>query len=1532
MAGKTTLCVEDVLLLKGSPIKWVGVVLFLCLGLESFGVRWNYPTTETSNLTGTNNYCVGAAATAITFSFTNALCGSGGPNNVSITVNWYEDTDATPGGGILVNTTGSTASTTSHLYTPPTTVAGSKYYYCVVSWTAIDCVIAGSLTSTASRLVIVTDIPNTQASSFSASSITSSSMTVSWARGNGSSVLVVARAGSAVNADPVSGTGYASHPNFGSGSQIGTGNFVVYNGSGTSVNVTGLTASTFYHYAIYEFNSGSNCYMVTELTGNAQTGQGFFIYLTTSGGSLTTEKWVNITTGVDGSGTQVWGQGNGTIGNGAGLVTDIAINVADYCGITLYLNSYDEWEDSWDGTLYTLEETVSGPTIINNGGASPDDGSAMGAGGWQGTVSEIEISEAFVIPCPCLPQPTVVPSSFSSSAITSSAMTINWVRGDGDAVIVLASKGAAVDTDPVSYFTYSANSIFGSGDEVGSGNFVVYDGTGTSVALSGLDDNSTYYFAIYEYESGSPCYLETELTGNATTSTCTSPSTQASGFSASSVGGSSMSLNWTRGNGDGGVVILAKAYSPVNTDPTSGIIYTANSVFGSGDELGDGNFVVYHGSGTSTSITGLSTSTNYYFAIYEYNLTDVCFNKTELIGSEQTLECVYAMGGMDKYSCSGTATMAASNPSVGVGTWTLISGSGSITDPNSPTTTVTGLGSAPSTAVLRWTVTSGDCSLYDEVNVYSMATTGDPGDLDFCSFNTNDIGVFAGLDGEVVTIEIQNDGKIIIGGNFTKYSGYTRNRIARLNSDGSIDTSFDPSGGANGSIETVAIQSDGKILIGGYFGSYDGTSRSRIARINSDGSIDVSFNPGSGANSYVTSIAIQDDGKILVGGDFTTINGQSANGIARLNADGSYDSFTQGGGFSGGNYRAWSVNLQDDGKVIIGGDFTAYNGTGRNNIARLNSDGSIDTSFDPGTGTDGSVLTSVIQNDGKILLGGTSFTNYNGVGRTRIVRVNTDGSLDTSFDPGTGANNGVSELKIQGDGKILAGGNFTDYNGNSRNRIVRINSDGSIDNSFNPGLGATSTVSAIRIQDNGTILIGGYFFWYDQIKSKHFVRLNADGSFINRSIAADHYIYGRAIQDDDKILVGGEFKSYFDTPINRIVRLNADGSIDGTFNPGTGADSTVYKIVIQGDGKIIIVGYFTSFDGVSRNRIARLNSDGSLDTSFDPGLGADNIVFGVTLLTGGKILIGGAFNSYNGSSRKYIAKLNSDGSLDNTFNTTNDANEYVHDIKALGDGDLLICGNFTAYAGTSMNYIARINSDGSHDTGFNPGTGANDAVSRIVIQPDNKLLLCGYFTSFNGTGRNRIARINSDGTLDGTFNSSTGANDRIYSMGLQTDGKILIGGIFTSYDGTGRNRIARVNSNGSIDTSFDPGSGANLAVFSVLIDSESTAMVDGAFTTYNGISRRHICRVFNESLSSYYWIGGAGDWSNTAKWSSSSGGASCSCVPSGSDIVVFDSNSISTHHTEINVPSGTWQVKSIQFTEPALQPAIVGEGVLIINP
>ena len=259
------------------------------------------------------------------------------------------------------------------------------------------------------------------------------------------------------------------------------------------------------------------------------------------------------------------------------------------------------------------------------------------------------------------------------------------------------------------------------------------------------------------------------------------------------------------------------------------------------------------------------------------------------------------------------------------------------------------------------------------------------------------------------------------------------------------------------------------------------------------------------------------------------------------------------------------------------------------------------------------------------------------------------------------------------------------------------------------------------------------------------------------------------------------------------------GEIDTTFNSsdigygfGDGTNNNVLTTAIQTDGKIIIGGNFTNYNSTLRKGITRINSDGTIDTTFNIGTGASNDVRAIAIQSDGKIIIGGSLSTYNGVTVNNIARLNTDGSLDTTFNTGIGANNFVYATGVQADGKILIGGWFNSYNGTTSNRIARLNSDGSIDTTFNSGSGTDSDIRSITILTDGKIIIAGSFISYNGFSAGGITRLNSDGSIDLAFNSSIGTSSGIRSVTLQSDGKIIIGGAFISYNGVGRNRIARL--------------------------------------------------------------------------------------------------------------------------------------------
>jgi uncharacterized delta-60 repeat protein len=681
------------------------------------------------------------------------------------------------------------------------------------------------------------------------------------------------------------------------------------------------------------------------------------------------------------------------------------------------------------------------------------------------------------------------------------------------------------------------------------------------------------------------------------------------------------------------------------------------------------------------------------------------------------------------------------------------------------------------------------------------------------------------------------DGGFYVGGYFSSIGGQHHRSLAKFNADGSGDRAFNPGGGFSGFIDPInsdgptvtalAVQPNGHLIVAGDFSYYEGAFRGCIARLNPDGSLDPSFIPsGYGFSGKVTTLALQADGKILVGGLFTSFNLTTCPYIARLNSDGSIDStFITNPGF---DFNVLCVVVQPDGRILVGGSFDTFNGVMQGCIARLNSDGSRDATFNPGTGFDWRVRSLALQPNGQIVAAGW-FSTFNGAPINCIARLNPNGSLDTTFNPGSGFNSEVYSVSLQPDGKIVAVGQFTSINGTPRNEIVRLNSNGSLDVTFNTGTGLQNRANAVAVtvQADGKIVAGGGFTQYNGIPAGGVVRLLADGSFEQTppgSLRIPAKAQTALRLSNEKWFVAGDFSTVNGVARNGVARLNADGSVDLSFDPGSGLGSSnsIYSAIPQADGRYVVGGTIWSFNGTECDNVIRLLANGALDTSFSATNISRGNVYTLVQQPDGKILAGGEVpNSTTGGGSggviisspsspqpphgAFLSRLNSDGTLDGSFvaSTAIQSNEPFSWVEALSlqtDGNILVGGAFGFGGSSSIPNLLRLNTDGSVDSTFRAGIDLNQVVSAIAVQPDGRMVLGGRFVTYSN--QITLTRINANGSSDLTFGTSANFDNIITSVALQPDGKIIAGGYFHSVNGATHHALARVDAHGTLDNEF----------------------------------------------------------------------------------------------------------------------------------
>lgn len=338
---------------------------------------------------------------------------------------------------------------------------------------------------------------------------------------------------------------------------------------------------------------------------------------------------------------------------------------------------------------------------------------------------------------------------------------------------------------------------------------------------------------------------------------------------------------------------------------------------------------------------------------------------------------------------------------------------------------------------------------------------------------------------------------------------------------------------------------------------------------------------------------------------------------------------------------------------------------------------------------------------------------------------------------------------------------------------------------------------------------------------------------------------------DGSVVLGGWFSSVQDSDFEvfgrtGVTKVDATGKLDTSFAAAGGTTGTpVYDLALQPDGKIIAVGDFTAMNGVARNRIARLNADGSLDTSFDPGTGADGRIYAVLLQPDGKILVGGQFTQFNGTAREYLARLNADGSIDTSFVGPDFAMTSGWSVESLAlqaDGKLLVGGSFYFSGGATLKAgLCRLAANGALDSTFDGiaqgahaygSTSSLRSIRVVAVQPDGRILIGGAFTAYNNTARDGIARLTSTGALDGTFAPTTDGTTN--TIALLPDGRVLLGGTFTTVNGAAASRLALLSSTGVTDSTFAAAGGYAGSVRDLALLPTGRVLLGGDFSSLQG--------------------------------------------------------------------------------------------------
>ena len=644
----------------------------------------------------------------------------------------------------------------------------------------------------------------------------------------------------------------------------------------------------------------------------------------------------------------------------------------------------------------------------------------------------------------------------------------------------------------------------------------------------------------------------------------------------------------------------------------------------------------------------------------------------------------------------------------------------------------------------------------------------------------------------VNTVAFASNGKLVVAVRQVERNG-TAYSVLRLNGDGSIDPSFNAERVAGEQIDALAIQQDGKVLVAGQFKQFAGEERAGIARLNANGSLDSTF-AVTPDNSVLSNIVVQPDGKILFAGSFSFVNGVARDAVARLNVDGTVDSTFIS--------RAWrsqlsglqpirGLALQPDGQILLAGRFEGLDFNTAGPVARLNPDGTLDRVFGARPRGSASMPTAAAYHidllpNGDIVAAGD---------RVYCFRPPTASPAlfeAALFVPTFGS------IAARPDGTLLVAPTFQ-ISGNAE--IVAFSATGARENIDLGQFGREVSADQLATRRDGEIWIGSESArTIDAVPTIGVSRLKPNGSvnlqFDAAAVSGLRALTGFALDATDKILLHNYLAFFSETPSDYL-RLNADNSVDTSFQKDASNKLEFSHAIALADGKYLIFHALSPRAIMTDTVVRRLLPNGQLDESFDLAINFPEIAGnGVEIYAGdnrplafypdGRFLL----RYFDRTGNYHLRRFHSDGSLDQTFKAGS-----VPALQTVQGSETVV-------------------SDLSYDTYYvirAPGTAITDA----ALLPDGKILLTGMFDKYNATPAPGIVRLESDGSIDLSFNPGAGAQwttsatsatriARVDAVEPLAGGKLLITGDFEAFDGKPLPGIAMLHSNGARDDSFVP--------------------------------------------------------------------------------------------------------------------------------
>lgn len=709
------------------------------------------------------------------------------------------------------------------------------------------------------------------------------------------------------------------------------------------------------------------------------------------------------------------------------------------------------------------------------------------------------------------------------------------------------------------------------------------------------------------------------------------------------------------------------------------------------------------------------------------------------------------------------------------------------------------------------------------------------------------------MNGSVFAIAGLPDSGYLIGGDFETINGVPRSNLARLNPDGTLDTSWVLN--VDGRVNTITVDTTGTPFIGGNFDHVGGWSRTRVAKLAPGGAaaVDAAWGPSiqnGEVNALVVSLT-----DAYIGGTFTSFAGVARLGLAKVpksgGGSGAIDLDWNPAATSTGVVVINAMAIDSIGTLIVAGGFNGIGGTTAQNLARLSPFGQGAASSTWLPSVDGLVRTIAFGPEDSFYIGG-GFSTVSNVNRRGVAKIALDGigAVDMAWQGFGSGLARVYTLAVDSAGHVYAGGDIEEYIPSMRN-LARFSADGNLDPAWNPG--ADDTVFVLQIGNDGYIRMGGDFTEVGGEPCVGMTRLSSNGAVLQAAHAGlnrpqwSPFVTAMSRAPDGSLVVIGRFLLANGVPRKNVLRMSPSGQIDPDWNPSLHSswnwgqtNGLMYGVVVGADGAVYVSGDFTSLGGQPRSGLAKIQAGGVglADPSWSADIGGN--AYALALGEDQQLYVGGEFSEIGGVQQRHLAKVSTtSGEVSSLWSPNPD--QPVHVLQFGEDNALFAGGVFHTIGGQARNYLAKIAGDGagSADPLWNPSP--NATVLALAADETGGIYVGGDFDQVGSGSYLGLVKLSASGVgtpspdWAETFNSNDGFG-RVGALAFEPGGTLYVGGSFNQVAGYPLNSLARFSSHtGQPDLAWTPN--PNNDVSSMLVGDSGIVYVGGWFDEIGDLPR-----------------------------------------------------------------------------------------------